>query len=233
MAPNARGVAAQRRDGHRGLRGCRRDGGIPGRPGGPARRAAARRLAPVPSARRHLVGARAALLRAGHDAGLGLQSGRGRALVRGGHARATRAAPRAGGRSPGRWDPTSTPTWTPAAASASPTRCSAAQALRARRAAAVSRPDRRARRCAIPSPAARRRGSLRGDACARSRGSFRATPRSRRSPPRRCSTCTPTTGGTPDGTPRSRGPARSTDLLARALRARARSSGRATTTGST
>ena len=136
------------------------------RPGGPAR-AAADRVAPIPSARRHHVGARAALFRAGHDAGLGLQSGGGCALVRGGRARGPAVrrvllGARVGagshhqcghGRRGG----------------AAVADCAAARAgQRGVRAAAVSRADRGARRPASRSRAAPRRRSVRGrDARAR------------------------------------------------------------------
>ena len=91
---------------------------------------------PLPLAGGHPRAARAAVRRPGHAAGLRLQPGRGRALVRRRHAHRSRTAPPAGGRSPGRWDPTSTATWTPPPA----TRVRAALDARRRRTPPRRRP---------------------------------------------------------------------------------------------
>ena len=87
--------------------------------------------ASLPPVGRNVVRARAALLRAGDDARLGLQPGRGGALVRRRHPRGSADAPRAAGRSRGRRARTSTRTWMRRPRPTSPPHCSARRRSRA------------------------------------------------------------------------------------------------------
>ena len=187
------------------LRAARR-GGMGGRFARPAaRRPAFRGHAPLPPAGPDVVRARTALFRARDDARLGLQPGRGHAVVRSRHPRGPRmrrllvgarlgAGPehqRGHGGEPQR--PTSPP------------HSSARRRSRARRRRATAASSPRSPR-AIPARPRRSTKMPTPPGCARSRAGFRATPRSRRLRPKPCSTSTRTTGGSPME-PQSHGPA--------------------------
>ena len=229
MAPFARGGAARRGGGHRGLRGRGRHRRVPGRL---ARRAAVRRHAPLSPAGGNAVGARAALLRAGDDAGVGLQSRpRRRARLPRPPAR-IRAAPRATGGSPGRRVPSINADMDAAAARA------VADALQRAKANAASAPPRY--RALIAALAARHpdpsapvdEDGVRGEDARAGAAISRTTPRSRRSPPRRSSTCIRTTGGRPTAPPKPWTGDATALLRARVARRRPITRAR-TTTGST